>query len=350
MFRNLIALIAASRVVRMTLPTKGDIPVLAISSGEKIVVTLPVNPDTSMNGTQSMFFANRSGHLVVKPLARSGTRTRDFEVIRSYSDLPGAGERVWLSGWLGTVPEDFGIDQYEELSMPNGTKAWLIPGGSDWIISVHGRKANRGECLRVAPLLNNLGFSNLIISHETDKPPAGLGIRRSNLGLTEWKEVESAVAFAIKNGAKSVTLYGWSLGSLFIGEYLKRKSPEVQIAKVIFDSPLLDFPSTIRLQSMNAGYSPEFGALVLEKLKSSLILRILDLRRKEAPDLIHNLNTPCLVFYSQLDGYVSMSRIDEFQSSNTNAHLEHFVGARHCRLYNQDSVRYEKAISDFLRA
>ena len=348
MFRNLLAVIAASRMVRMHAPITGDIQVISINQGERTTITLPLNPDTSCNGVQSMFFNNRKGHLVVKPLKRSGTRSRDFEVIKSFGEAITESDRVWLSGWLGERPEDFGVQDYKEVTMENGTLAWLIPGGNNWVINVHGRKANRAETLRVAPLFKDMNYTQLIISHETDPKPAGLGTRTSNLGATDWKQVQTAVEYAVASGAKNIVLYGWSLGCLLIGQYLKNGDVASQVTKVVLDSPLLDYQSTLRIQSVSAGFPSAFADLVMHKLKTSWILNVLGLQRKEVPDLIHNLNKPVLVFYSQLDGYVAMSRIGEFAAYNDSAVIDHFVGARHCRLYNQDPERYQAAIRSFL--
>jgi pimeloyl-ACP methyl ester carboxylesterase len=349
MFRNLVAVIAASRIVRMDLPIQGDIPVLQVNNSGRYVIRLPLNADTAMNGVQSMFFDDRKGHLLVQPLSRTESSHRDFEVIKFFSEPPKVGSKVWLSGWLGEQPEDFGITEYQEVSMSNGARAWAIAGGDHWVISVHGRKATRAETLRVAPTIKRLGFSNLVLSHETDPTPVGLGTKRSNLGATEWRQISSAVEYARSQGAKSISLYGWSLGCLFIGQYLKNTQHRTDIARVIFDSPLLDFPSTIRLQSMTAGFNEKFGDLVLSKLKGSLILKLLGLTREQIPDLIFDLKQPTMVLYSQLDGYVSMNRIDEFLALNQLGSLEHFVGARHCRLFNQDPERYEAAIRNFLQ-
>lgn len=347
MFRNLLAVIAASRMVRMRAPIAGDIPIQGISIAEKTLITLPLNPDTAVDGEQSMFFNNREGHVLVKPLPRTNPRERKFEVLRNFRTLPKPQDRVWLSGWLGETPTDFGINDFSEVSLPNRTLAWLIPGGESWVINVHGRKAARAETLRVAPIFQKLRFTQLVISHVTDPKPSGLGTRTSNLGVTEWRQVAEAVEYARTHGAKQIVLYGWSLGCLLIGEYLRNSDNAEDVVRVIFDSPLLDYPSTVRLQAINAGFPAAFADLVLHKLKTSWILKALGLQKKSFPDLIHSLGRPVLVFYSQLDGYVSMNRIEDFVTLNEVA-LEHFVGGRHCRLYNQDPTRYTKAIEKFL--
>ena len=97
--------------------------------------------------------------------------------------------------------------------------AWLLEprqANGRWAVLVHGRAARREECLRALPALLRLGFTCLVVTYRNDPtaPPAPDG--RYNLGLSEWRDVESALEYAAAAGASGVVLGGWSMGGAVV--------------------------------------------------------------------------------------------------------------------------------------
>ncbi|MEY4418164.1 MAG: hypothetical protein RIQ88_602 [Actinomycetota bacterium] len=350
MFHYLKALVAASRVVSLNTPIAGDIPVLNITNHDnQAVIRLPLNADTAPEGPVSIFWESRKGHVIAEPLNCTEPEYRDYRVIKCYRALPKVGQKVWVSGWLGESVEDFNFGNSNIVKLKNGTEAvQLLAKGGRWVILIHGRKATYAETLRIAGFLHSKEINVLAISHESDPRPKGLAKRRSNLGRSEWQQVEQAVNYALSKGASEVVLYGFSLGCVFISEYLRQSRLKNSVTKVIYDSPLIDFESTLRLQAQLAGESLEFGSYVFKVLEKSRLLALLGLRRSQIPDLLHGSSVPMLVLYSQLDGYVSMSRMEALIDLNKDSIFINFPGARHCRLYNQEVSKYQTALLDFL--
>jgi len=319
-----------------------------VKNGSRTFVTLPRNQDTEVPGRQSLFWDSRAGHAVVQAVSRD-SETVTFELLKVFREEPEANADCWLSGWLGEVPEDFGFNNYETAQLANKTQAWLVRRSSSrWIIHVHGRNALRGETLRNLQQFDELGFNQLTISHESDSRPAGSGRRRSNLGATEWRQVEIAVNFAQDQGATEITLFGWSLGAMFVGQFLIQSSKRELVKKVILDSPLIDYPNTLRLQATLAGYSSSFGDYVAKLLLSSRVLKALGFGFRKLPTLLLALKVPALVLYSKSDGYVSMENIEDLKNLNQKLELVEFLKGRHCRLFNQNEELYKASIAAFI--
>jgi pimeloyl-ACP methyl ester carboxylesterase len=347
--RYIKGILAAIKLQILGSKMKGEFKILSVvKDGNRTLVTLPRSQDTEVPGVQSLFWDSRAGHAVVQAVSRD-SETVSFELLKIFRAEPEANIECWLSGWLGETPEDFGFNNYETVQLANRTQAWLVRRSSSrWIVHVHGRNALRGETLRNLKQFDELGFNQLTISHESDARPAGLRRRRSKLGATEWRQIETAVNFAQEQGATEITLFGWSLGAMFVGQFLLQSSKRELVSKVIFDSPLIDYPSTLRLQATLAAYSSSFGDYVVKLLLSSQVLQVLGFGFRKLPTLLFELNVPALVLYSKSDGFVSMENIEDLKNLNQKLELVEFVNGRHCRLFNQNEDFYKASLAAFI--
>ncbi|MFM8926683.1 MAG: hypothetical protein ACKOFA_00560, partial [Rhodoluna sp.] len=291
--RFIKAAVAARRFLYLGSPLRGDIPVLKVLlDGSKTIIELPLNADTLPEGKHSLFWNDRNGHNLVMALPLTSNAVRSFEVLQSFGQKINPGDKVWLSGWNGQRPEHFGLNAVLDIKLSNNTSAYLQKGGKSWVIHIHGRTATRAEALRNFEAIQSLGFSQIAISHETDKPPLGLGTKRSYLGASEWKQVEIAVRYALDAGAEKIVLFGFSLGAIFIGEFLRNSVLADRIAGVIFDSPLIDFESTLNFQAKRAGYDSTLGSYGLELIQNSRVFRLLGLHQEAIPSLLRTINKP----------------------------------------------------------
>jgi alpha-beta hydrolase superfamily lysophospholipase len=342
------------RLLWLTKRVKGEFPILEIRERNgNTQVRLPHNPDTEADGLQSLFWSSRKGHCIVEPgqLDEGG---RWFNVLSSFGVPLEMTKGAWLSGWLGERPEHFGIQSYEEVSLPNGTLGWQVRGDQKrWVIHVHGRKTMIGETLRNFPLFNELGFSQISISHATDPKPFGLGKRQSNLGATEWIQLEEAVDYVRAMGGTQIILFGWSLGGMIVGQYLKNSNSKSCIVGAIFDSPMFDVRNTLRLQAKISNYDEGFADEVCEHISTSRSLRMLGYPRLAVDELSLaknplNVSVPMLALYSSNDGYVEYRDALTFAQLNPTTMLAEIPGARHCRLRNSHVELYDSLLSDFV--
>jgi alpha-beta hydrolase superfamily lysophospholipase len=357
--KYLIALVAAIKVLWLGSRIQGDFPITKVDrTSEGTFVYLPVNEDTASTGELSLFWNSRLGHAIVKRApGNSGTKSQRFEVLRNLGEDLRVTDGAWLSGWLGDKPEHFGFSSETNLVMlPNGTISFMsVRDPKTWVIHVHGRKASYAETLRNTKQFDELGFSQLAISHESDPKPNGLGKKVSHLGSTEWKQVEMAIDVVKTHGAERILIFGWSLGGLMVNQYLSRASVAEEVVGVIFDSPLLDYRSTLRLQAKREGYTEQMGDLVAEAITKSRLLRLLGFSNVPVDSLSAlsvslPVQIPTLLFYSLNDGYISMAGVFRYQKLNPTVSLIEIPGARHCRLFNEDSQKYQEAIAGFVKA
>ena len=351
-------LAAAMGLLKMTGPFKGECRVRGVSNDDnQVFIDLPVNAETRSKAVQSMFWDSRKSHAVVQAeeVQRNSSIVR-FKVLKQFTgDLPAVGTPVSLSGWLGSTPEHFGFaHRYHNVTLPNGTTGWLFPNNSDkWVIHVHGRRAGMGETLRNLEQFESLGFNQLTISMATDPKPFGLGSKVSMLGKTEWKEVEAAVLFASQAGATDVLLFGWSQGSLISSRFLIQSEHTGLIRGAVFDSPLLDYRTTMRFQAEKGGYERVLGDRVVDAIKNSKLITLFGYRNLDVDgiSLVRDVKLPAvpvLVLYSMNDGHVAIEDVHRFAELNQSVSLVEIPNARHCRLFNEDKTRYQSAISDWL--
>ena len=351
-------LAAAMGLLKMTGPFKGECKVIAITAdGGQVFIDLPVNAETKSKAVQSLFWDSRKSHAIVQ--ADDGQENSSivrYRALRQLTDnVPEVGTPVSLSGWLGSTPEHFGYaHRYHNATLRNGTTGWLFPNSGDkWVIHVHGRRAMMGETLRNLEQFESLGFNQLTISMSTDPKPYGLGVKVSRLGQTEWTEIEDAVRFANSAGAKDILIFGWSQGSLISSQFLINSSETDLVRGAIFDSPLLDYRSTMRFQAQRGGYDPVLGDRVIDVIKNSKALGLFGYKNVDVDEisLVNKKKLPAipvLVLYSMNDGHVAIADVHKVAEINPGVTLYEIPNARHCRLFNEDTNAYQAAISSWL--
>lgn len=354
LIRFLATYVAIFRLLWITDKVKGEFGILKVrQDGNVTELLLPLNEDTKAQGKQSLFWASRLGHCVVEP-GEIGSDGRWFKVHKDYGQQPIGTDGAWLSGWLGERLEHFGDIEYDIVKLPNGTLATQTKKSSqNWVIHVHGRKTLVAETYRNFEQFDELGFRQLSISHETDQKPMGLGKHRTTLGFQEWKQLEAAVVHAQGQGAKKIVLFGWSLGGMIVGQFLRNSTIRTSVVGSIFDSPMFDVRNTLRLQAELSGYSAEFADEVCERVRLSKLLRILGYPKLDFDAFslsIHRIESelPSLLMYSKNDGYVAYEDAESFAQLNRSVRLVEFPSARHCRLMNSDPVRYAETIKSFI--
>jgi pimeloyl-ACP methyl ester carboxylesterase len=351
-------LIAAINLMKMSGPIKAEMKVLELRTNDDITwIYVAGKLERQSKGLQSLFWSSRTGHgLVQVDFEQSSEERIALRVLRIFKgQLPKVGGSASLSGWLGEHPKHFGLEgSFEELKMPNQTKAWLFPGTSDkWIIHVHGRRAGMGETLRNIEQFSDFGYNQLTISMESDPKPYGLGTNKSNLGETEWNQIELAVLKAKSLGAKEVLLFGWSQGAFMIGQFLRNSKHVDLVRGAIFDSPLLDYRSTMQFHAARAGISKRLGDRVIDAIQDSKMVKLLGYRNVDVDGIsLTNrsvgVDIPFLILYSSTDGHVESFDVHLFAGHNHRVSLVEIPGAKHCRLYNHDKDKYQSSISQWI--
>ena len=225
--------------------------------------------------------------------------------------------------------------------------AWFVPGNSKtWAIFAHGRGAHPNEGLRIIPALVEAGMPILAITYRNDE-----GAPRSSdwlhwLGLTEWRDLEAAVRYALDNGAQDVLLYGYSMGGGMCVNLLYESDLAGKVRGVVMDSPLLDFGATLDIVGRMRGY-PAF-VIPYGKAMAAWRFRI-DWKRMNYLSRASELNAPMLLLHGENDSLVPPQTSKTLAQSRPDiARYIGFAGAEHARSWNADPERYEAAVRQFL--
>ena len=172
-----------------------NLEILAVidsENGKQII--LPANEDTTVDGTYSLYFDGGAGHARIGGIRsyepREGTVQRDVEEIYS-GDLAKA-VRGWWSGAIYPSPSAVGLAE-EEVNIPvDGglAPAWLVradagAGAQTWAIMVHGRGAQRTECLRALRTAQQAGVGGWAVTGHADAfTSAGRTVTADHFGWT----------------------------------------------------------------------------------------------------------------------------------------------------------------------
>jgi uncharacterized protein len=279
--------------------------------------------------------------------------------------LPPPGTPVILdAGLFDPDPGAHGLafDEVVVHSPVGPCPAWLVPGpapgpaagGDTWVVAVHGRGADRRECLRALPELHRQGFPVLAISYrnDVDAPPSPDG--HYHLGDTEWEDLEAAVRYALDHGARRVVLYGWSMGAAVCGAFLDRSALADRVAAVVWDAPVLDWRATLRAQAelrgMPFGVSTALPALLTAVARRRIGI---DFDRFDLVRRPPGARPPTLLFHGTRDTAVPIgpARALAARAAGLDWPLRYVEveGAEHTAAWNVDPEAYGRALAAFLR-
>jgi len=355
----LVAVRVARNVVTPPQRRRYDIVVIAVDEAAA-TITLSRTDDTVVPGRYSLWFDSDHGHArvgeILEQTADSVTRRLD-SVQRG--DLAG-GTRARWAGWWYLTPADLGV-AYRDLDIvtPLGVApAWIVdgpPGSSDWVIQVHGRGVTRAEGLRAVSVFTAAGFTSLLISYRNDGDAPASPDRRYALGGEEWRDVEAAIRYARDHGAQRIVLMGWSMGGAIVLQCMTRSPLATAVVGVALESPVVDWARVLHFQAAATRLPPVVRDAAMWILASDGASRWAGLAQPiDFPELdmvarAADLRAPMLILHSLDDGFVpSDGSVALAQRRPDLVRFERFATARHTKLWNYDTPRWERAISAWL--
>ncbi len=174
---------------------------------------------------------------------RAATVTRVVERVDS-GRLSTAAAGIW-SGYVYPTPSQLDLP-YVDVEIPveiGSAPAWKFAPADDsiasgvWAIHIHGMGGTKAGALRGVPVAARLGLTSLVVSYRNDgQAPASVD-GRNNLGQSEWRDVEAALAYPIDQGARRIFLFGWSLSGSIALQAAARSKYRRQIVGLILDAP-----------------------------------------------------------------------------------------------------------------
>lgn len=355
----------ARRVVTPVRFREENLSILAVIGGElDRQVILPANEDTTVEGTYSLYFDGGRGHARIGRI-RSYTPGEDT-VLRNveevYSGDLTSAVRGWWSGAVYPNPGHLGLPA-EDAYIPvegGSAPAWLIPAPADtasrtWAIMVHGRGVTRTEGLRSAHTARELGMTSLLISYRNDGEAPAAEDGRYGLGMTEWRDVEAAIEYAIIKGASDVVLFGWSMGGAISLQTADLSKHRHLIRALVLDGPVINWIDVLAHQA-KLNYIPavigKFGQFLLTHPWARSLTGLgapVNLKSMNWVERSAELNTPTLIIHSSADEFVPSGPSQELARRNPGlVSFVEFSRARHTKEWNVDPGRWEQTVREWL--
>ncbi|NUP74156.1 MAG: alpha/beta fold hydrolase [Sinomonas sp.] len=355
----------ARRIVTPEKAKAEDQEILAVQGeGAERRVILKATAETVIDGEYSLFFDAGRGHTRLGPLEDyapgDGTVTR--RVIAEYSgDLSSAVRARW-SGVVFSSPADLGCASEEVVIATDlgPAPAWLVPSErtdapGTWAIMVHGRGATRLESLRGLIPARELGLTSLVISYRNDGDAPATADGRYGLGMTEWRDVEAAIEYALAHGAEDVVLFGWSMGGAISLAAADRSDLRQYIRALVLDAPVVDWVDVLAHQAQKNRIPRgvgRFGQVLLAHPWGRRITGLaapLDFQAMDWVTRAVELRTPTLILHSADDDFVPFGPSALLASRNPEmVTLETFRKARHTKEWNVDPERWQRTIVTWL--
>lgn len=295
----------------------------------------------------------QAGHAILGEVlgGSSDTVTRRLSAVSGYL-VAGMKLAVDAEVYAGNPSQSLGLP-YANVLIPDELgpmPAWFIPAASTstdtWAIVVHGINDDPEAGLRIAPTLHRDGLPALLITYREDlgapKSPDGL----HHMGLTEWRDLEAAVRYALAHGARRLVLVGYSMGGAIVAQFMEHSPLAAHVAGLVLDAPALDWKAILSFNASEMGL-PSFAA---DPVEWAIDLRIdpdwSNLDALQHPDDFH---LPILLFHGTEDKLVPIVTSDEFAKELPGWVTYYRVPkAGHTEAWNVDPKLYEQRLTAFL--
>jgi uncharacterized protein len=347
----------ARRVVTPPKKRDEDIRILALTD---ITITLSRTPDSGTPGQYGLWFNSGTGHARIGEILDSDSQTVTRSLIGvDFGDLASA-RHARLNGWFYLRPRELEFHYSNvEIEMENGpSPAWLIPSEhatGKWAIQVHGRAVSRSEGLRAVPVFREAGYTTLLISYRNDGDAPASADRRYALGETEWRDVDSAIGFALESGATDVVLMGWSMGGATVLQSAMRSAHRDFLRGLVLESPVIDWVSVLDHQGAAMLVPSVIRRAALAIIGSPAARRLtgqsqaIDLDALNFVARASELDLPILLLHSDDDGYVPDTPSRALAAARPDiVTFDGYAIARHAKLWNYDQGRWNGAIAQWL--
>lgn len=291
-----------------------------------------------------------AGHAIIGPVitGTADTVTRRLRAVRGYL-VPGRKVVLDSDVYVGDPEQALGLPfsnvrvRGELGTMP----AWEIPGRShSWAIVVHGINGSPQEGLNIAPTLHRDGLTSLLITYREDLGAPSSPDGFHHMGLTEWRDLEAAVRFALAHGARSLTLVGYSMGGAVVAQFMERSALASRVRGLVLDAPALSWKAILSFNATEMGF-PSFGALPVEWAIGARIDA--DWGSLDALQHPEDFHLPILLFHGTDDKVVPISTSEDF-AEELPRWVTYFRVPRagHVESWNVDPALYERRLTRFL--
>jgi alpha-beta hydrolase superfamily lysophospholipase len=353
-----IASVRMARKVVTPAMRLADTRILSLDTAAQ-TITLARTPDTELPGRYGLFTSGTESYVKLgSVLAEDATSVK-----RKLLTHIGAQTRISpdaaFSGWYYDSAEELHLPFTSELigSGVGPCPAWLFPSGDGtvWVIQVHGRGTTRAECLRAVPVFHAAGITSLVVSYRNDGEAPRSRAGTYALGATEWRDVDAAVGFARRRGARRIVLMGWSMGGAIALQVELNSGHRDAIAGLILESPVIDWRAVLGYQAKLMRLPAAVTGLAIGALKTEWATPVtgagaaIPFDRLDAVSRAAELRHPILILHSDDDGFVPSDASHDLVVARPDlVEMQVFEVARHTKLWNYDQERWSESIRSWL--
>lgn len=353
-----VASIHMARQVVTPALRRADTRILSLDTAAQ-TITLARTPDTGLPGRYGLFTTGTANYVKLGSVLSEDETSVKRKLLTHVGPDAQLSPDAAFSGWYYDHPEQLHLPFTPELvgSSVGPCPAWLFPAGDGdvWVIQVHGRGTTRAECLRAVPLFHGLGITTLVVSYRNDGEAPRSRAGTYALGATEWRDVDAAVGFARRRGAKRVILMGWSMGGAIALQVSLNSAHRSAIAGLILESPVVDWRVVLNYQARAMNVPPTVSGLAIGALQSEWATPItrsggaIPFDRLDVVSRADELRHPMLILHSDDDGFVPSDASHDLVVARPDlVQLEVFEVARHTKLWNYDQDRWTARITSWL--
>lgn len=354
-----LVVFAVARRVVTPMRRATDTEILAVDTGAQ-TIELQRTPDTELPGRYGLFTTGTYGYVKLGAVLSADAGTVRRKLLTQIEPDARVDRAAAFSGYYYSSPSELHL-RWENLLIgsPAGPcPAWYFPASSKtWVVQVHGRGATRAECLRAVPVLHAAGLPNLVVSYRNDGEAPRTKAGAYALGASEWRDVDAAIAYALRHGAERVILMGWSMGGAVSLQAAVTSGHRDRIAGIILESPVVDWRTVLRFQAKLARVRAPLPELAMGALQMPLTARLsgadapIPFDRLDMVARADELTAPVLILHSDDDGFVPADSSHALQEARPDlVTMPRFTVARHTKLWNYDQVGWTTAITDWLEA
>lgn len=336
-------------------PTDTDL--VAVDTAAQ-TITLGRTADTELPGQYGLFTTGTLHHLKLGSILATTPETVTRKLLTRVGAETRLESRGTFSGWYFEAPDQLHLDySHERIPTEIGEcPAWLFDAQSDtWVIQVHGRGATRAECLRAVPVFHAAGVTSLLVSYRNDGDAPRSRSGTYSLGLTEWHDVEAAIAWARSRGAQRIIVMGWSMGGAIALQVALNSYHRDAIVGFILESPVVDWRRVLDFQARSMRVPSALADLAMRTLA---VAWAAPLTGAEAPIVLDRLDVvarsgelthPILILHSDDDGFVPSDGSHALHEARPDlVTMDTFTVARHTKLWNYDSARWNGDITGWM--
>lgn len=357
----------AHRIITPEHEKKDDTTIVSVDH-DSGTVTFRATPWTTFPGRYGLWLDRGAGHarigdvLAQDEQARRPTVTRELLGVDEGQIEPGPAR--WNKYfYCGTPASALGLHHEDVLvtSDVGELPTWRVPppesaDTGDWAILIHGRSAMREEALRAVPVLHRLGFTCLIPMYRNDIGAPASSDGRYSLGMSEWKDVDAAMRYALAHGAQRLVLVGWSMGGAVVLQALNRSDVAHRVRRVVLDGPVIDWGNVLAHQAdLHLIPRPidHLARGLLRSRASRHVLRIaepVDVAATNWVDRADEVTHRIFIIHSATDETVPYGPSQDLARRRPGlVHTFVWPRARHCQEWNTNPSLWEDLVASFLR-